>query len=241
MDPTTATTPTAGLGTSGIAPAGAPMGNALGKDDFLKLLMAQIQHQDPMSPMADHEFVAQLATFSGLEQQMLANDRLGELQLAQLSAGNAQLAGFIGQEVVAAGDTVTVGEGTTPPVAIDLDAAAATVTITVKDADGRIVSTIDAGSRSAGSSDVVWNAVDANGQPLPAGDYTVSIEAKDRNGAPVTGRTLVSGTVTGLSFENGYAELLVGEHRIQPADIVSVGTDDTTTSPPPRTPSPTDP
>jgi flagellar basal-body rod modification protein FlgD len=240
MDPTTATNATAGLGTSGITPAGAPMTSALGKDDFLKLLMAQIQHQDPMSPLADHEFVAQLATFSGLEQQMLSNERLGELQLAELSSGNAQLAGFIGQEVVASGDSLRYDGGTAPPVALDLDGAAAAVKITIKASDGRVVSTIDAGARPEGSSSVPWNAVDANGQPLPAGEYTVSVDAVDRNGNPVTARTLITGTVTGLSFENGYAELLIGDRRIQPADIVSVGAPSSPAAPP-RAPTSTDP
>lgn len=236
MDPTSSTTSTAGLGTAGLQPAGAPLGNALGKDDFLKLLMAQIQFQDPMSPMADHEFVAQLATFSGLEQQMLANDRLGELQLAQLSTGNAQLAGFIGENVVARGDTMTLGSGPVPPLSVQLDGAAANVTITVRDKAGSIVSTVDAGSRPAGSHDISWPGTGLDGQPLPAGDYTISVEATDAQGEPVTASPLVSGVITGVSFENGFAELLVGSRRIQPADILSVGD---APAPAPSTPTPT--
>ncbi len=239
MDPTTATTNTAGLGTTGLQPSGnAAMGSAMGKDDFLKLLMAQIQYQDPMSPMADHEFVAQLATFSGLEQQMVANERLGELQLAQLSAGNTQLAGFIGKSVVARGDTVTLGEGAVPPVAVQLSGAAATVEITIRDANGSVVATIDGGARPTGSTEIAWNGTGVDGQKLPPGDYTVSVTARDAEGNPVTASPLVSGVVSGLSFENGFAELLVGSRRIQPADILSVGSAPADAIP---SPSPTEP
>jgi flagellar basal-body rod modification protein FlgD len=239
MDPTSNTTPsTGGLGTSGLSPTGTgALGNAasksLGKDDFLKLLMAQIQYQDPMSPMSDQAFVAQLATFSGLEQQMVANQRLGELQMAQLSAGNAQLAGFIGQDVVARGDTLTLDGGPPPPISIQLEGAASAVEVTVRDSNGSIVATVQSGGRPAGSGQLAWPGTDANGNPLPPGEYTVSVTAKDAQGAPVGVAPLVSGTITGVSFEKGFAELLVGSTRIQPADILSVGSATPTVTPPP--------
>lgn len=223
MDPISTTATTSGLGTGAAASNGASLGSALGKEDFLKLLMAQLQHQDPMSPMEDHEFVAQLATFSGLEQQMLANDRLEQLQLAQLSAGNAQLTGFIGQEVIARGDTLTLDGGSPPPVAVKLDAPAAHVMVTVRDADGNIVAGFDGGAQGPGSHDLKWAGVDKNGQPLPAGEYSVSVVATDAQGRPVTASPLVSGIVSGVSFDKGYPEILVGDHRIAPADILSVG------------------
>jgi flagellar basal-body rod modification protein FlgD len=228
---TSSTSNTAGLGTSALdQAAGASMGKALGKDDFLKLLMAQLQHQDPMSPLADHEFVAQLATFSGLEQQMLSNDRLQQLQLGQLSAGNAQLAGFLGKDVVAHGDTLTLSGGDPPPVNVDLGTAATSVNVTIRDASGTVVSSFDAGAKPAGNNQITWSGKDANGNALPAGKYTVEVKATDAQGGSVTASTLVHGTVTGLSFENGYAELLIGSSRIQPADIVSVGAESPTTT-----------
>jgi flagellar basal-body rod modification protein FlgD len=242
MDPVSTSTSTpGGLGTSGITPAGGgALTNAatssLGKDDFLKLLMAQIQHQDPMSPMADHEFVAQLATFSGLEQQMVANERLGELQMAQLSAGNAQLAGFIGQDVVARGDHLTLTGGTPPPIPIQLASNATEVEVTVRDASGSVVATVKAGSKPEGSGSIAWPGTDADGNALPPGEYTVSVTAKDAQGQSVDVSPLVRGVITGVSFENGYAELLVGSTRIQPADILSVGAPTTAPASPNNTP-----
>ena len=177
--PISTTDPAAGLGTGAAKLPGndGNLAGALGKTEFLNLLMAQMQHQDPMEPLKDHEFVAQLATFSGLEQQMLSNDRLLELQLAQISTGNAQLAGFIGQNVVAKGDSLTVGDGPTPPIGVQLEGAAETVDVTITDSTGKVVSTFEAGPLAAGHHDVTWSGKDANGVPLPAGDYTVQVTA----------------------------------------------------------------
>jgi flagellar basal-body rod modification protein FlgD len=217
--------PAAGLGTGASTQTkpGGDMASALGKQDFLNLLMAQMQHQDPMEPLKDHEFVAQLATFSGLEQQMLSNDRLLELQLAQVSSGNAQLAGFIGQSVVAKGDSLTIGSGKTPPIGIQLDGAADKVTVTVRTADGTVVNTFEQGPLSAGNHDLSWSGKDQSGQPLPPGEYTVQVEATDATGQAVGASALLSGIVDGVSFASGYAELIVGDHKIKPADIISVG------------------
>jgi flagellar basal-body rod modification protein FlgD len=225
MDPvdTTSTDPTSGLGTS-LTPAGTGnLAKTLGKDDFLKLLMAQIQYQDPMAPMADHEFVAQLATFSSLEQQMLSNDRLGQLQLGQLSNGNAELAGFIGQEIVAKGNTINIGTGAVTPIPAQLEADAAKVTVTVRDSEGKVVSTFETGPQKTGAQQLTWSGKDTNGNPLAPGTYTVEMKAEDAEGAEVKVAALSRGVVTGLSFENGYAELLIGTLRVRPADILSVG------------------
>lgn len=239
MSAATSPVQSAGLGTSSLTGSGpGALAGTLGKDDFLKLLMSQLQHQDPMQPMADQEFVAQLAQFSGLEQQMLTNDKLEQLQLAQLSAGNAQLAGFIGKDITARGDTLRLDGTNVPPISVDLPSAAASVKITVRDADGNVVNTFDAGARNKGTFSTPWSGKDQNGNPLPAGTYQVEVTATDAEGKSITASPLLHGTCTGLSFENGYAELLIGDRRIMPADIVSVddGTGQTTNVLPAPTP-----
>ena len=230
--------PAAGLGTgaANLPSGGGNLAGALGKTEFLNLLMAQMQHQDPMEPLKDHEFVAQLATFSGLEQQMLSNDRLLELQLAQISTGNAQLAGFIGQSVVAKGDTLTIGDGAAPPVGVQLEGDAKTVEVTITDSTGKVVSTFEKGPLDKGHHDLTWSGKDANGIALPPGEYTVQVTATDDDGNAIAASPLLSGVVTGVTFENGYAELLVGDHHISPADILSVGAAPTPSGPTPPNP-----
>ena len=110
--------PTTGLGTSGASatPSTTALPNdGMGKDEFLKLLTAQLQNQDPMNPLQNHEFVAQLAQFSSLEEMEKVNENL--LGLALLQQSNALISqltdssALIGQNVVYA-DPVS-GESTT--------------------------------------------------------------------------------------------------------------------------------
>jgi len=225
VDPISTSDPLGKASTTGSKGLTEATQSAMGREDFLKLLMAQLEYQDPMSPLENHEFVAQLATFSSLEQQVVSNQRLEELKLAQMSMSNAQLSGFMGERITARGDGITVDERGAQPIGLELEGAAASVKITIEDASGRIVHTLDLTNLDAGTHDIPWPGTDPNGQPLAEGDYTVNIDATDGEGNPVSASTLVSGVVQGISFENGYPELLVGKRRVQPAEILSIGDD----------------
>src|SRR5262245_43761270 len=85
------------LGSSPLS--GALGGQAMGKDAFLKLLVAQISHQDPLKPMADTEFVAQLAQFSALEQQMGTNKMLELVAVQQRGLANTADTALVGKSV----------------------------------------------------------------------------------------------------------------------------------------------
>ena len=93
--------------------------NVIGKDEFLKMLIAQLKHQDPMNPMDGTAFTAQLAQFSSLEQLQNINTQLTSFTRQQQSLGNTQAVNLIGREVLAKGDTIQA-EGT--PVDLQLPA-----------------------------------------------------------------------------------------------------------------------
>ncbi|NLJ81214.1 MAG: flagellar hook assembly protein FlgD [Firmicutes bacterium] len=74
--------------------------SALGKDQFLQLLITQLRHQDPINPVEDKEFIAQLAQFSSLEQMQNLNTNLGDLMLSQQKlTALGQAMEMIGREV----------------------------------------------------------------------------------------------------------------------------------------------
>ena len=100
--PTTSQTST--TSNSGSTPS------VLGKDEFLKLLVAQLQNQDPLNPSDSTEFTSQLAEFSSLEQLTNLNAELKTQSLNQMTLGYAQSASMIGKEVaIEWGDTVGIG------------------------------------------------------------------------------------------------------------------------------------
>ena len=97
----------------------------LGKDDFLKLFVAQLQNQDPLSPMESTEFTSQLAQFSSLEQLTNMNQNLDYLLMYQASMNNAEAINFIGSTVKASGNSISVKDGESDQIQFDLAADAA--------------------------------------------------------------------------------------------------------------------
>lgn len=203
------------------ASAGGPQ--KLGKEDFLQLLVTQLSNQDPLNPLDDKEFVAQMAQFSSLEQMMQMNEQLTRVQMTEAASSNAQLSTLIGQRVTVRNDTFEVVAGESPqPISFSLKDSAANVEITIRDEQGATVRTLSRENMKAGQHDIAWDGLDANGQPVVPGQYTISIRATDTNGQPVSTTSRVTGTVDAVRFDGGQAELVIGSTRVRPADVVRV-------------------
>lgn len=197
--------------------------SSLDKEDFLKLLVSQLQNQDPTNPLDDKEFIAQLAQFSSLEQAMETNTQLAALQTAQTTANNAQLASLVGKNVVISSSSIQLdGTSTVTPLAVNLGAASTKTTIEIVDATGTVVRTVNAGAQAAGQQSIAWDGRDDNGKLLEAGNYSITIDAKDSSGTAVTATNEISGTVEGVAFDSGSTELIVDSMRVKPADIIAI-------------------
>jgi len=136
--------------------ASAPM-KILGKNDFLNLLVAQLQHQDPLSPTESTEFTAQLAQFSSLEQLNNINDNLKNMELFQTSMTNSQAVSYIGKEITAKGNTVQLESGRPAECQFELEANAALAAISVYDVNGGFVKSFETGPLNSGRQSAVWD------------------------------------------------------------------------------------
>ena len=131
----------------------------LGKEEFLKLLVAQLRNQDPMNPSRPEEMASQLAQFSSLEQLINVNALLTE-QMAfdatmALALNNSAAVGVLGREVLAVGDTVSVSEtgGDTVTVGVE-GAGAGEATLFLYDENGVKVGSREVGPVSGGRQDI---------------------------------------------------------------------------------------
>lgn len=202
-----------------------PLGGSLptmGKEDFLKLLVAQLAHQDPLQPMENSEFVAQLSQFSSVEQLMNANENLSTLQLMSASQSNTQVASLIGKEIEARGDTLRHTAAGPRAIGFELGGAAKTVNVTIRDESGKIVRNMELNALPAGMNTIAWDGKDLAGGMAPPGTYKLEVTAKDAQGAAVATSLLFKGTVTGVSFKGGVPLLEIGSTTIQIADVVAV-------------------
>jgi flagellar basal-body rod modification protein FlgD len=198
--------------------AATPPSQALGREQFLNLLVAQLRHQDPLSPMEGTEFVTQLAQFSGVEQLITINQRLGLIEVGQASAMNTQAAAFVGREVTARGDSLGVTDKP-PTVTFELDGAATSATITLTDESGRTYTYEYQRSLAAGTQGILWG-----GEDLAPGRYRVSIDAKNAAGGSIGAHPVMLGVVSEVSFESGSPELVIDGVRVRLGDVLAIGT-----------------
>jgi flagellar basal-body rod modification protein FlgD len=210
---------------SGPLTSGATGNQPMGKDAFLKLLVAQIRHQDPLKPMADTEFVAQLATFSGLEQQMTSNKLLELVATQQQGQANQGGIALVGKSVTVKGGTLSLAEGGFgAPVRYSLGSNAQEVTINIKDQTGNTVRTIEVGPKPAGASTLLWDGNNQTGTQQLPGAYSVSVTAKDADGNSIDVSQETSGIVKEVSFENGYSKVVLENGVTAPAsELLRVG------------------
>lgn len=213
------------------AAAAATTKNSLGKDDFLKLLVTQMQTQDPLNPMDDKDYVAQLAQFSSLEQLTNINSGITSMNAALTQQTQLSAVGFIGKDVSANGYTLSKAGGTISALSYNLPSQASDVSMNIIDSSGNIVRTQDLGAQTTGKQQFQWDGTDGNGTTLPDGQYAVGITAKDANGNGMMVTSSVTGTVTGTSMTNGVFQLSLSDGRtVNFSDVQQVVNPATTAS-----------
>jgi flagellar basal-body rod modification protein FlgD len=164
------------LNAAGERPPAKTASETISQDEFLKLFVAQLQHQDPLSPLEPNELTAQLAQFSSLEQLTGVNARLDTLAEVSQKSTDTSVLGLIGREVTFDGSRLGLEDGKSTPVDYTLTAAA-DVVATVRNDEGDLVRTIELGRQAAGPQRFEFDGKNAHGIELPDGSYTVEIKA----------------------------------------------------------------
>jgi flagellar basal-body rod modification protein FlgD len=188
--------------------------SSLGKNDFLKLLLAQLKNQDPLNPDSNTEFVAQLAQFSSLEQmtQMntnLENSMTNNNKISE-AVNNAMLVNYIGKNVQAESSAFIFDGSNEAKLQFSLDTASPSVKVEIMNDAGTVVKTMDLGAGEAGDNQVSWDGNTSLGVLSKSGVYSYKVTAKDTLGADVNVTPLYAGAVDGVSYKDGTSYLNVG-------------------------------
>jgi flagellar basal-body rod modification protein FlgD len=194
----------------------------LGKNDFLNLLVTQLQHQDPLNPAESTEFTAQLAQFSSLEQLSNINDNLKNMEMFQKSVTNAQAVSYIGKEITARGNTIQLESGQPVACQFELDANAALAVISVYNVNGGFVKSFETGPLDSGRQSAAWDGTDRNGSPVSEGLYRFEVQAVDANNQDISATPMISAVVSGVSFKDQTASLITGLQTIAIDDVIAV-------------------
>lgn len=172
-------------------------------NDFLKLLMTQLQNQDPTSPMDTNQFTSQLVQFTSVEQQINTNSSLTKLIQATQGSNLLQSSGLVGQSVEISGDQLSLQSG--HATLQFTGTTAQPVNIGVYAASGAKVAAATV-SQAAGANSWTWDGKDANGRTLPDGAYKTVVQTGDGTAVPFT--TL--GTVTGVQRSGDAMKVQLG-------------------------------
>ena len=202
----------------------------MGKDDFLNLLIAQLQNQDPLNPTDSTEFTAQLAQFSSLEQLGNVNDNLVELKNFQASINNSQAVSLIGKAITANGNSIQLSDDGPVQCDFSLDNDAVLVVASIYDSTGKYVTDFESKNLSAGQHSLFWDGTDKNGNRVANGNYTFEILAADASGRDIDTTTFFSGTVDKVTFENNTSYLVSGNQKIALGDVIEVAASEEATA-----------
>ena len=210
----TATTPNGSVNNTGGAGAltAATGTSADSEQRFLKLLVTQLNNQDPLNPLDNAQLTSQLAqmsTVSGIEKLNSAFQSL----LAQSGSSQVlQSASLIGRTVLVPGSELTLKPGVDVPFAVDVTGAAETVKVSITNAAGEVVRNLDLGALPPGVKTLAWDGLADNGAPVAAGVYTVNVGALGGDSA-VAANALTYAKVSSVAQQANGVSLDLGAGR----------------------------
>ncbi len=194
------------------------------KDIFLKLLVAQMQFQDPLKPQDATQMSSQLAQFNMVEQQTNTNKLLEKLLANAGQSGGATQAGaasWLGRTAVYNSDAIR-WQGAPLSMGIDLPADAAQVQVQILDAQGAPVRTVNLGPMAAGMQSFTWDGFTSSGALAAQGDYRIRVDALDSAGNPVAASVVQQGTISAVRFGGQGASVVVNGVEIAQSAITEI-------------------
>ena len=187
------------------------------QNQFLSLLVTQLQNQDPLNPMDNAEVtsqIAQLSTVNGINQ---LNSTLLSLSGQMDVSQSMQAAGLIGKTVLVPGSKISLGTDATDPTrkqatafGVDLVSDATQVTVSILDASGKAVRQMNLGAHAAGVLSLSWDGTGDGGAALPDGAYTFQVGATAADGSQVAANALAAGTVDNVSYGSAGVKVDLG-------------------------------
>lgn len=196
----------------------------VGQQEFLQMLVHQLQNQDPLNPLSSEDFAVQLAQFSQLEQLVDINKKLGKTPDENAADGSApvldtsvsSMASFLGNEVVLKDSTVEMSSGVGPNALLNFPPGVQSARIDYLGPDGKVVGSKEIESPAAGR-----NVISLDNESVADGNYNIRAVAVNGDGKFVNLESKITGTVEGFIVEPEPALIVNGE-QVAMGDIQEV-------------------
>ena len=190
-DPTTANKP------AEASPAGGTAAEQT--QNFLKLLIAQIQNQDPMAPMDASTMTAQMSQLNMVSSMANMNTSMTAMLSQMQSVNFMNQAALIGHSPAVAGNGIAFDGTNQVMLGANATNPLKSVVATITDASGNVVNSVDLGNINAGMSNFIWNGQNADGSTVPAGMYYLSLSGKNSADASENPTAYVASAVASVT------------------------------------------
>ena len=194
---------------------------ALGKDDFMTLLLVELQHQDPTEPMDSEKILTQTSQLATLESTENTNNALEELAK---NIGNSQqfsTIAAIGKTADLGSDAITLDEGSISSFEVYFPNDIEKGSVNITDLDGNTVATLDVGTNPSGVYQFDWDGITSSGNLAESGVYRVNANYSDPDGNSLQTR-LGAYPIESVRFEDGKALVKVGSNYVPLDSVVEV-------------------
>jgi flagellar basal-body rod modification protein FlgD len=214
-----------GAGNDGQSSLSRTLNDELGRDEFLELLLVQLQMQDPMDPLENQEMIAQLAQFSSLEQmenmnQGLAQSLETDLLLGQMLS-NTLATTLIGKKASVSSNAFQLPPDDPASIGYRLYSDAETVSVSIYDSGGVLVTTLEGQETNKGDHTLEWDGRDSEGRRMAAGSYRFTVSAVS-GGETIAAEEMLIGRVDGVRYRDGIGWLILGDNEAMMSDVLEV-------------------
>jgi len=188
---------------SSSSSTGASSGTTLGGTDFLTLMLAQLQNQDPTSPVDSSTFLSQLSALSEVQGITNLNTSFSTLASSLTGSQALQASSLLGHQALVPSSTATLAtNGATVTGAVSVPQTSADVVVNISNSAGQLVQQVDLGAQPAGMANFTWNGTNGDGSQAAAGTYTLSAQVNGvASGTAIS--TYVNGTVDSVTMGSG--------------------------------------
>ena len=190
-----------------------PVKKALDKDDFMRIMITEMKHQDPTKPMDADRMATQMAQITSVEQLKNVSNSLDKLAEKSSTSDRLAMSMMIGKSVTVDKGRFTHQKATVSPISFDLPEPAQKIKLTILDEHGEEVATRELDPMQAGPNTYNWDGINASSIQSPSATYTVRIDAENKQGAKMKINPISKERIVGVTFEGGETNFLVGDPK----------------------------
>ncbi|TNC80471.1 MAG: flagellar biosynthesis protein FlgD [Oleiphilus sp.] len=171
----------------------------LGRNEFMELMIAQLENQSPLDPQDNGAFISQLAEFSALEEMQTLNSTVNNFSTQFQSSQALQASAMVGRSVLVPGTEAPLSPSGTIEGVVEIPSSTSSLRISILNGSGELVNEFNLGQQAAGAIPFIWDGTNAEGELMPYDDYTIRADI-NVSGETQQASTLLSANVNSVSI-----------------------------------------